>query len=590
VIRARHAATLFAALAHTAYAVIDRMTSPLASHLLHDAARYDAWARAILDGLTFESGAFSQAPLYPYFMAAIYAIAGRHFAAVVAVQVALGVATVALAGLTASRAFGEEAGAWTAWLLSLYGVLAFFETKLLPAALTVFLIALFLALAQSADREDRSHRWLAVGAVLGLLTIASSASLLLIVLTLGWIALDRARPPAARAARAAFCLAAAAALIAPVAARNHAADGGFTLVADNGGVTFWQGNNPIAGGVYSTPEGFSGSIAKQHDESLRLAEAEEGRKLRSGEVSAHWFAKGRHFLASDPVHAVSLIGKKALFAISNTEQPLEYSPRLDANPLRWLFPASFAVIFGLAIAGFLPALHRRAATPALLVVASTLATLLAFYVSARYRLPLVPGLAVMAGAGAPVLRDRLARKDRAALPLAATIVAAVAVSFLWVPLTQGELGRSQDAMTLCDLATAQRDSGRLDDAVTSFGRAIRLDPAYPFAHVDLSETLSRQGRKTEALTEAREAVRLAPDVAEAQFALGVRSFDAGQLPAAAEAFGAAFRLDPASADAGNNLAGTLLQLGRLDEAKAAIRAMRARGLAVDPPLARAVEG
>src|SRR5262247_1721310 len=123
---ARHAATLFAAIAYSAYALADYLHDPLAQHLLHDAARYDAWAKSILAGGAFETGAFTQAPLYPYVLAALYALAGPHPAAMVALQVALGIATVALVGAAATRAFGEEAGAWAAWLIAGYGVTAFF--------------------------------------------------------------------------------------------------------------------------------------------------------------------------------------------------------------------------------------------------------------------------------------------------------------------------------------------------------------------------------------------------------------------------------------------------------------------------------
>src|SRR5262252_4775424 len=127
--RAAHAAILFAALARGSYVAAELAVSPLAAVPIHDAARYDAWARAIVAGRTFEPGAFSQAPLYPYLLAGVYAIAGARAWIVFAIQAALGVATVALTASIARRARGEEAAAWAAWLVALFQPLAFFETK-----------------------------------------------------------------------------------------------------------------------------------------------------------------------------------------------------------------------------------------------------------------------------------------------------------------------------------------------------------------------------------------------------------------------------------------------------------------------------
>jgi tetratricopeptide (TPR) repeat protein len=571
--RARHAATLFAAVAHVVYAIVDRIADPLARHLLHDAARYDAWARAIVAGRAFEAGAFSQAPLYPYALAALYAACGPHPVAMIAVQVVLGVATVVLVGSAAARAFGEEAGAWAAWLMAGYGTLAFFETKLLPASLVVFLVALFVAAAQRADAARRATPWLAAGAAAGLLIDGHAASLLVLAGAAVWIASDRARPPGQRAARVALCVAAAGIVLLPVAAHNRIVGGSPALVADNAGVTFWQGNNPHAAGVYSTPEGFTGAIASQREESIRGAEAEEGRSLSGAEVSRHWLARGLRFL-----------GRKALFAIASTEQPLEYSPRLDSNPVRYLFPIPFAAVLALAAVGLPSALRQRAAHPALLIAGATLLTLLAFYVASRYRLPAIPGLAILGGAGGALLRERMARRKNAMVPLACfALVFLVSVS--WFPMTQSSLARTQDAMTLSDLGTAERETGRLDEAVATYRRAIALDPSAPYPHLDLGKALTRAGRPAEALAETEDAVRLGPGISEAHFDLGVLRFRSGQFAAAADAFREAFRLDPGSAEAGNNLAGTYVRLGRIDEARAVVRTLRADGLPVDPELA-----
>ena len=579
--KGRHAATAFAVVAHGAYAVADRWTDPFAAHLMHDAARYDEWARAIVAGRIFEPGAFSQAPLYPYLVAAVYALAGPHPGVVVAMQVLLGAATVALVGRAAASAFDEKAAAWAAWLCALYGVLAFFETKLLPVTVVVALVALAIERMQAADRGDRAVGWLPAGLAAGFLGIAHAASLLLIPVGALWIAIDRSRTVPARAARALLFVAAASAVVAPVAWRNVAAGGGFVLVSDNGGITFWQGNNPVSVGVYSTPEGFTGAIEAQREESRRQAVAATRRTMTDADVSSYWMSRGRAFLAGDLPHAAWLLGRKLLLAIASTEQPLEYSPRLDAVPLRFLLPLPFAVLFSLALFGIGSAWRMRAAQPALIACVAPSVVLLTFYVASRYRLPIVPGLAIIAGRGAATA---LARP----WPARAAVLAAAAFSLLWFPLTDRGLAREQDAASVRDLATALRETGRLDEAIATYERSLALAPDSAYTHLDLGKALSLAGDKTRAEAEAREAARLAPALSEPYFDLGVIAFESGRLEEAALRFGESWRLAPADPDTGNNLAGTYLKLGRVTEARAVVRTMRERGLAIDPPLARSL--
>jgi len=582
VIRARHAAAVFAALAHGLYTAADLRANPLAAHLLHDAARYDAWARAIVSGSAFEAGAYSQAPLYPLLVAGVYAVLGPRPAAVFVLQAVLGAAAVLLVGRAAERAGGASAGAWGAWLLALYGVPAFFETKLLPASLVFFLVALFVERAGACAASSGARPLAALGGTLGALTIANAGSMLLLALTLGWIAWDASRPPRRRVVRVGLCLGAALAVVAPVTVRNLAVSGELVPVATNGGITFWQGNNPNARGVYSTPDGFSGAIATQRAEARRVAEAESGRPMSDADASRYWFARGRAQLLAHPGDAAALLGRKLMLVIASAEQPLEYSSRLDANPFRRAMPLPFAALAALAVAGLAPALRLRAAQPAVLAAAATAATLLAFYVASRYRLAMVPALALIAALGAVRLRDREASRSTAA---AAAAVAAI--SLAWFPATQGDLARGQDAMALCDRGTALRESGRIPEAIEDYRRSIALAPDYPFAHLDLAKALTRAGRPDEARREIEEAVRLQPALAVARFDLGVLLFESGRIAEAAESFAEAFRLAPDDADAGNNLAGSYLELGRVEEAREVVRRMREAGLPVDPPLAAA---
>ncbi|HVR08944.1 MAG TPA: hypothetical protein VMW75_12920, partial [Thermoanaerobaculia bacterium] len=76
---------------------------PTLHELVMDAQRYDALARDILDHGWRPREAFYQAPLYPYLLAAVYAVSGRSATAMRLVQAAAGALTAALAAIAAGR-------------------------------------------------------------------------------------------------------------------------------------------------------------------------------------------------------------------------------------------------------------------------------------------------------------------------------------------------------------------------------------------------------------------------------------------------------------------------------------------------------
>src|SRR5258705_170740 len=74
---------------------------PFVDSLISDAASYDAWARQIAAGDWLGSEVFFQAPLYPYSLAAVYAVLGRDLLGLRVVQALVGAAgclVLALAG------------------------------------------------------------------------------------------------------------------------------------------------------------------------------------------------------------------------------------------------------------------------------------------------------------------------------------------------------------------------------------------------------------------------------------------------------------------------------------------------------------
>jgi len=585
----------FVLLSILAFALVARLLylfayreDPFASHLLHDAGRYQQWASTLASGQPWETGAFYQAPLYPYLVAWVYRLTAAEPLGVYVLQLILGVTTIFLVYRVTRRAYDELAGLAAAAIVALYAPLVFFETKLLSVSIAVFLAALLIERMQDADTARRDQGWLIPGIVLGLAALTHAGLLLMGPLGAGWIILDRQRALQKRLLRIASFVLGATLVILPVTIRNHRASGEWILISTNGGITCYQGNNPNAVGVFSTPPGFSGRIEDQQKESRRLAEQETGTTLRDGALSSFYFRKAGAFLVDDPGRAARLFTGKLLLAVANEEQPLEYNPRLDENPFRWLFPTPFALMVALAAIRVFsrrgdPA-RSRAEMPILLLVLTEATVLVIFYVSGRYRLPVVPGLAALAGCGLVTLWRGFAEKDRRIGVVAAISAAVAVISFAYVPLAHGDLRNQQLAMGHLDRATALWETGHHDDAVDAMRRSLALDPVFAERHLNLAQVLYRLGRIDEAEIAARDAVERDPESLEALFLYGVLCTEQRRLDEAATVFSAVLLRDPTRANAANNLLGVLIQLGRTDEARRLWHDLRGRGVSVDPSL------
>src|SRR5262249_34548281 len=101
--------------------------SPFFSTLMGDARAYDAWAQRIAGGDWIGRDVFYQAPLYPYALGVLYAIAGRSLVVVRICQAVLGSIACGLLGAATARLFTPRTGLGAGLLLALYAPAIFFD-------------------------------------------------------------------------------------------------------------------------------------------------------------------------------------------------------------------------------------------------------------------------------------------------------------------------------------------------------------------------------------------------------------------------------------------------------------------------------
>src|SRR5688572_8232382 len=162
--------------------------SPFSSVLMGDARAYDEWAQRIAAGDWLGSEVFYQAPLYPYFLGTIYAIAGRDLTVVRLCQAVLGSAACVLVGLTAWRLFSKRAAIVAGFGMAIYAPAVFFDGLIQKSGLDVFFMSLTLFVISSlVGRPFAGRSFFALGLAMGALSLTRENALVLVMVILGWI-------------------------------------------------------------------------------------------------------------------------------------------------------------------------------------------------------------------------------------------------------------------------------------------------------------------------------------------------------------------------------------------------------------------
>ena len=111
------------------------------------------------------------------------------------------------------------------------------------------------------------------------------------------------------------------------------------------------------------------------------------------------------------------------------------------------------------------------------------------------------------------------------------------------------------------------DEATYDDAEAAYGEALRLDPAFGSAIINLGNLAFRRGDELAARGYYERALALDPNQPEAHYNLGFMTFSAGNAAGSIDRFERALALDPGFADAHFNMAAALEAAGRRAEAR-----------------------
>jgi hypothetical protein len=383
--------------------------------LTHDEREYLSLARSVARGdgfgypadepVTGTAQRFGRAPGYPLFLAMLHVTEPVDTvpARVKVAQCAVGAVGVWLIALIAGRVAGRRSAILAAGIAALYPPLVFipayalsetlYSTVALAAARvlgtgTVTLSGQPETVTVTVPRRRTVSVPVLAAALTGIGILIRPAMLFFVPFAAAWMIRT------GRAKAAVIFVLVTLACVAPWTIRNARTYGRFVLVASEGGVTFWTGNNPLARG--------EGDLAANPE--LKRAELEFRNRhpaLSPEEREPLYYRDAFAWIRSHPAASTALLARKAFFTIV----PVGPSYTLHSTKYVMASAGAYLLLLPAAVAGAWRLGRGRAPVALWLMAASTVFVSLVFFPQERFRIPVIDPALIVSAAGLAVPRS-----------------------------------------------------------------------------------------------------------------------------------------------------------------------------------------
>jgi len=484
------------------------------------------------------SAAFYQPPLYPVFLSLLYRIGLGSAWSVAVVQSMLGAATAVLLvaigrRLTARIDLKRAVGLACGMAAALYGPFVLFDLELLPPCAVDLLLAGALLLALRAGPLNAADA--ALGLLFGLALVGWPPSA---VLGPGLLLLRGRRLAVGRGALVVVALACAAIPVATAARFNARHGGQGVVVSYNLGINLWLGNNPNWRDTWRARPGaaFEPELERPDRQGV----------TRPAARSAYFVGRALDYVRRRPLAALARTEEKLYYVWHGAEIRRDQDIELlrEASPVLriLLWEAGVAFPFGvLAPLGLLAIWRRRREADVrylALGLAAYALVLAVFFVSSRYRLPMVILLLPLAAEESLWLLGSARRAPRLLL------APALLLTLLNLPSAFTKTFAADAAERGVLEATAWKNQGRFERAETIAADLVQRFPSDPNVLMLRAELFVSAGHCRDAEPLLKKTVELAPRTATPRVMLASCYQDLGNARAAEQQLVGALALHP----------------------------------------------
>ncbi len=512
-----------------------------------DSFAYDTLARDFASGKGMGSGFFWQPFFYPFFLSWIYRLSGSSILCAKIIQALLGSLTCLLTFYLGKKILDLRTGLLAGLITAVYGPLFFFETELIAAGWAAFWSVLLVLLFLNAASKQTFLSCFLLGVCGALSTITRPTFGLFFFAGCLWLAIiffKRSTQPSIPTKGLFYILAGFLLIAVPVALKSFSVTGRFSILPSSGGINLYIGNNPdYAQTVTIRP----GSDWKQ------IVNLPGQYGITSDAQAEEAFFKQRFadFVLNQPVEFIKLLGYKTIQFINSREIPRNvdiYVFRKWSYLLRLLtwqvhgFGFPFGVLLPMALLGLVCQRSRLPVPVYLFLLLYSLSIILVF-VSARYCVPIIPILSILAATGV----NTLIRLIRMHLwrPLAVTGICGLGIVLLMsLPGPFPEEKVNYEGELYYGVGCSLLEWDRIDEAINLYSKALNVNSNHAESHGCLAEVLMLRGHVEEAILHNEKAVALKPTYAIAHNNLAVGYYQQGEIEKALKHWKEALRLRP----------------------------------------------
>jgi Tfp pilus assembly protein PilF/4-amino-4-deoxy-L-arabinose transferase-like glycosyltransferase len=519
-----------------------------------DAELFDRAARAFAAGRpTSPDDWFFHGVGYPTILGVLYRLFDASVLAAKAAQLGFGILTSVLTYLVGRDVFDRRSGFVAGLIVAVYAPLIFLEGELLDAGWTA-LFAIGLIFVTLKTTRGRRWAWgLAWGPLAAAAILVRATFLPYCFLALVLMAVNAARSDERLPWATVLVAAGTMAVILSCAAYGALSQSGrFTVLPSSAGLNLFIGNNADQCRTLALRPGLDWDLME------RLPRGQGAVGIWS---ESDWFRqRAVDYAVHSPAFFAAGLVRKAGALVVSREIPRNvdvYLFRDESQVLRvglWKlgpFGFPFGLLLPFAMLGAI-AQRRRVPWPMWLMLGSYAAVLVAVFAVGRYRIALVPPLAILAAAGvmtlAAAFRQRAVR--RILISFGLMLPALLLTAAPWRYCAE-RLDLRPELTYLLAAAHERRDE--TEAAEQGYRDALRLNPGYFEARHDLGRLLLHAGRFAEAAEQLAAAAALRPDHVPLLLDLAVSLGRSGQLEQAVDALDRAGRLEPNNAVIYNDL-------------------------------------
>ena len=433
-------------------------TTALGLHPLLDAKELIVFAIQIASN-EIPKEPFYRAPLYPFLLSLLLSLGIEESSLPIVARMINGclhIGSTIIVGKIASILWRNKvAGLIAVILYGLNPVALHFASDVLDITFSVFLMVFGLYCFIAKYEYQRKNYWLGFAGVLLTLAVLTRPQMVTILVVWCGLCIYKERQACI------LILLPVVLLMGSLGFANYQLSGEVRFLPWQGAFNLWAANNDRSNGRYFAHE--EGFISYQHGVNPAREESREiflrenpSAQPTIDNMVTYWKQKTLAAIVDDPISWLRLMTYKTWYLLNNCEQynnktyfyHKERSPWLKWNPICW------AIIVSLGLVGIFTLIKNNTVKMMTLLIVAYAAGLLLTFVSARFRLPLVPLLCIFSGSA---LLRLLSPQKNIALYLLGLVL--ITISLVRLP------GDDRDETVLHDMLLLARASVAIGDYV-----------------------------------------------------------------------------------------------------------------------------